>query len=130
MDRGLAVSDARQGFEVPMKLLGGQTMLRIDAGSTRRYCDGLSRRSFLQLGIAGMASVGLPGILRAKAESAGKLGTTKDTSVILIWLDGGPSHLDLYDMKPEAPAEYRGLWKPIRTRVPGFDIRSEEHTSE
>src|SRR4029077_7085358 len=93
-----------------------------DAGSTRQYCDGLSRRSFLQLGIAGMASIGLPGLLRAKAESARNLGTTKDTSVILIWLDGGPSHLDLYDMKPDAPAEYRGLWKPIRTNVPGIEI--------
>ncbi len=47
---------------------------------------------------------------------------TKDTSVILLWLDGGPSHMDLYDLKPDAPTEYRGLWKPIRTRVPGFDI--------
>ena len=49
-------------------------------------------------------------------------GTKKNTSVILIWLDGGPSHMDLYDMKPDAPAEYRGIWKPIRTSVPGFDI--------
>lgn len=97
-------------------------MLRIDAGSTRHYCDGLTRRSFLQLGIAGMASIGLPGILRAKAASAARQGTSKDTSVILIWLDGGPSHLDLYDMKPNAPAEYRGIWKPIRTNVPGFEI--------
>jgi hypothetical protein len=76
----------------------------------------------LQLGIAGMASVGLPDVMRARAESTRKLGGTKDTSVILIWLDGGPSHLDLYDMKPEAPAEYRGIWKPIRTNVAGMDI--------
>jgi hypothetical protein len=93
-------------------------MLRIDAGQTARYCDGLSRRSFLQLGIAGMASVGLGEILRARANSPSR----KDTSVILLWLDGGPSHMDLYDLKPEAPAEYRGFWKPIRTNVPGFDI--------
>jgi hypothetical protein len=81
----------------------------------------MSRRSFLQLGVAGMASVGLPRLLHAREASAGG-GSTRDTSVILLWLDGGPSHLDLYDMKPDAPAEYRGLWKPIRTRVPGFDI--------
>jgi Protein of unknown function (DUF1501) len=93
-------------------------MFRLDLGSTRRYCDGLNRRSFLQLGVAGLASVGLPQLLRAREQSASK----KDTSVILIWLDGGPSHLDLYDMKPDAPAEYRGIWKPIRTRVPGFEI--------
>jgi hypothetical protein len=97
-------------------------MFRLDLGSTRRYCDGLSRRSFLQLGIAGMASIGLPRLLHAKADSADRLGSRKNTSVILIWLDGGPSHMDLYDLKPDAPAEYRGIWKPIRTKVPGFDI--------
>jgi uncharacterized protein (DUF1501 family) len=97
-------------------------MFRIDAGKTGRYCDGLSRRSFLQLGVAGMASVGLDGVLRARAASAASGGSPKDTSVILLWLDGGPGHMDLYDMKPEAPAEYRGIWKPIRTVVPGFDI--------
>jgi hypothetical protein len=92
-------------------------MLRVDLGSAGRYCDGFSRRSFLQLGIAGMASVGLPQLLRAREQSS-----KKNTSVILIWLDGGPSHLDLYDLKPDAPADYRGIWKPIRTRVPGFDV--------
>ena len=97
-------------------------MFRLELGSTRRYCDGLTRRSFLQLGVAGMASVGLPRLLRAKADSADRLGSGKNTSVILIWLDGGPSHMDLYDLKPDAPAEYRGIWKPIRTKVPGFDI--------
>jgi hypothetical protein len=82
----------------------------------------MTRRSFVQLGVAGMASVGLPQILKAKEDSQA-LGTPKkDTSVILIWLDGGPSHMDLYDLKPEAPAEYRGLWKPIRTNVPGIEI--------
>src|SRR5207248_8653460 len=96
-------------------------MFRLDLGRPARYCDGLDRRSFLQLGVAGMATVGLPQLLRAKAASADTV-TSKDTSVILIWLDGGPSHLDTYDMKPEAPAEYRGIWKPIRTKVPGFDI--------
>jgi hypothetical protein len=96
-------------------------MFRLDLGSTRQYCDGMSRRSFLQLGVAGMASVGLPQLLRAREESA-RAGGTRNTSVILIWLDGGPSHMDLYDMKPDAPAEYRGIWRPIRTRVPGFDI--------
>jgi hypothetical protein len=97
-------------------------MFRIDAGSSRRYCDGMSRRSFVQLGVAGMASVGLSGVLQAKQESAAKTGKRKDTSAILIWLDGGPGHMDMYDMKPEAPLEYRGIWRPIRTNVPGFEI--------
>jgi uncharacterized protein (DUF1501 family) len=97
-------------------------MLRIEAGGSARYCDGFSRRSFLQVGMAGMASVGLPQILKAKEESAA-LGTPrKDTSIILLWLDGGPGHMDLYDLKPQAPAEYRGIWNPIRTNVDGFEI--------
>jgi hypothetical protein len=96
-------------------------VFRLDLGPTGRYCDGADRRSFLQLGVAGMASVGLPQLLQAKTAS-GQSPTSRDTSVILIWLDGGPGHMDMYDMKPDAPAEYRGLWKPIRTRVPGFDV--------
>jgi hypothetical protein len=101
---------------------GGMMMFRVDLGSGGRYCDGLNRRSFLQLGVAGMASVGLPQLLRAREDSAARPGGKKETSVILIWLDGGPSHMDLYDLKPNAPADYRGIWKPIRTKVPGFDI--------
>src|SRR5437867_1778844 len=93
-------------------------MFRLDLGRTRGYCDGVSRRSFLQIGVAGMASIALPELIRAREQSSQK----KDTSVILIWLDGGPGHMDMYDMKPDAPAEYRGIWKPIKSKVPGFDI--------
>lgn len=97
-------------------------MFRIDAGLSSRYCDGLNRRSFVQLGIAGMANVGLSRILQAKEASALNSGERKKTSVILVWLDGGPGHMDTYDLKPEAPAEYRGIWNPIPTNVPGFEI--------
>src|SRR5437870_11537584 len=98
-------------------------MFRLDLGMNGRYCDGLSRRSFLQLGVAGMASIGLPEILKAKAQATEtRGGSSRNTSVILIWLDGGPGHMDMYDMKPDAPAEYRGIWRPIRSRVPGFDV--------
>jgi len=97
-------------------------MLRVDLGKTGKYCDGLSRRSFLQIGVAGMGTASLPQILRAKEASAQNGLPTKDTAVILLWLDGGPGHLDLYDLKPEAPDQYRGLWNPIHTNVPGFDI--------
>jgi hypothetical protein len=97
-------------------------MFRLDLGSPKQYCDGLSRRSFLQLGVAGLAGLGLPDVLRARAQSAAATGAPRSTSVILIWLDGGPAHMDTYDLKPEAPAEFRGIWKPIRTNVPGFDV--------
>ncbi|HEY1192396.1 MAG TPA: DUF1501 domain-containing protein, partial [Gemmata sp.] len=97
-------------------------MFRLDLGSSSRYCDGASRRTFLQLGVAGMASVGLPDLFRARAAAKQPPSGSKNTSVILIWLDGGPGHMDMYDMKPDAPEEYRGIWRPIRTKVPGFEV--------
>ncbi|MEX2140915.1 MAG: DUF1501 domain-containing protein [Pirellulales bacterium] len=100
-------------------------MFRIEASRSnrsQRYCDGMTRRNFVQLGVAGMASAGLPTILQAKEASSQSGSPAKDTAVILLWLDGGPSHLDLYDMKPEAPSEYRGIWSPIKTNVPGIEI--------
>ncbi len=97
-------------------------MFRLDLGATGRYCDGLNRRSFLQVGVSGLASLGLADVLSARAQSAPSSSSARDTSAILIWLDGGPSHMDLYDLKPDAAAEYRGIWRPIRSRVPGFDI--------
>jgi uncharacterized protein (DUF1501 family) len=92
-------------------------MLQLDAHAPGCCRDGLSRRSFLRLGAAGLTSLGLPQILQARAGRA-----AKDTRVILLWLEGGPSHIDLWDMKPAAPAEYRGYWRPIPTNVPGMQI--------
>ncbi len=97
-------------------------MFRVQAGTSHRYCDGVSRRSFVQIGVAGMASASLSQVLRAKEGSATLGSSKKNTSVILIWLDGGPSHLDLYDLKPEAPENCRGLWMPIKTNAAGVDI--------
>lgn len=97
-------------------------MLRVDAGHTGKYCDGIQRRSFVQLGIAGMASLGVGDVLRAKASSLESQPDGTANAAILIWLDGGPSHLDLYDLKPDAPDEIRGLWQPIATNVPGMEI--------
>ncbi|MFP6604283.1 MAG: DUF1501 domain-containing protein [Pirellulaceae bacterium] len=96
--------------------------MRIYAGRTTPYCDGMRRRSFVQLGVAGMANLGMGSLLQAKEASAASGTNRKATSAILIWLDGGPGHMDMYDMKPDAPVEYRGLWRPISTQVPGFDI--------
>lgn len=94
-------------------------MLQIETGSSPKYCDGRSRRSFLRIGMAGLGSLGLPALLRAKEASG---NAKKDTSVILIWLDGGPSQHDTYDPKPDAPRDYAGIWNPIATSVPGMDI--------
>lgn len=97
-------------------------MLRLSGGQTPKYCDGVNRRNFLQIGLTGLGSMSLPGLLRAREATAAATGKKKDTSVILIWLDGGPGHMDMYDMKPESPVEYRGLWRPIKTNVPGMEV--------
>ena len=94
-------------------------MLTVSAEKTPNYCDGQSRRNFLQVGMAGIGALSLPDILRAKEQNG---QANKQTSVILIWLDGGPSQHDTYDPKPDAPREYAGIWNPIRTKTPGMDI--------
>ena len=85
-------------------------------------CAGpLSRRSFLTVGTLGVAGLSLGDVMRLRA-AEGKPGAAPDASVIFVWLAGGPPHLDMYDMKPDAPDEYRGPFKPIRTNVRGLDV--------
>src|SRR5205809_6545565 len=81
----------------------------------------LNRRSMLKVGALGLGGLTLPGLLAARAR-AGQLPTTNRKSIILVWLAGGPSHIDMYDLKPNAPAEVRGEFKPINTNVPGVQI--------
>src|SRR5262249_10287657 len=88
-------------------------------GTRHRFCDGLTRRHFLQVGTLGLAGLSLADMLRLRAQGAAR---TSPKSVIMIWLGGGPPQMDMYDLKPEAPVEYRGQFKPIQTKVPGFDI--------
>ena len=79
----------------------------------------LPRREFLRAGTLTLGGLTLPELLRGRA-IAGTTGT--DTSVILFWMWGGPSQLETYDMKPDAPSEYRGPLDPIKTNVPGMEI--------
>ena len=89
---------------------------------TRTDCAGPpTRRSFLQAGALGLGGLGLSDVMRARA-AAGSSNIEPDTSVILIWLPGGPPHMETYDMKPEAPSDYRGIYRPINTNVPGIDV--------
>jgi len=92
-------------------------------GGRQKFCDGVSRRNFLQIGAFG-AGLTLADMLRAKAARAGSdpLPRTANKSVVMVYLPGGPSHMDMYDLKPEAPAEFRGEFKPIPTNVPGVQI--------
>ena len=94
-------------------------------GDRSRFCDGISRRNWLKIGALGMGGLSLPQILRAEAQSAGTVvagsrGPIK--GIIMVLLPGGPTHLDMYDLKPDAPTEIRGELNPIATRVPGIDI--------
>lgn len=87
------------------------------------YCPGpVSRRSVLQAGSLLMGGLGLGDLYRLRAEAATKGIADPDTAIILVWLEGGPSQLETYDMKPQAPAEYRGEFRPIATNVPGIDV--------
>lgn len=84
---------------------------------SRGMCDGISRRNFLRIGGLGLAGLSLPQLLKAEAAS-GK----RPKSVIMIYLVGGPPHQDMFDLKPDAPAEIAGPWRPIHTNVPGMEI--------
>ena len=95
------------------------------AGGTEQAsgnCAGpVSRRSFLEIGAIGATGLGLSDLLRLRAE-AGTISVPDDTAVIFLWMPGGFPHMDTYDMKPEAPAEYRGEFKPVKTNVPGIEV--------
>ncbi|MCS6852094.1 MAG: DUF1501 domain-containing protein [Gemmataceae bacterium] len=90
-------------------------------GRPHRYCDGVTRRSFLRIGALGIgaASLNLADIFRAEARAGSSTGTK---SVINIFLGGGPPHQDMWDIKTEAPSEIRGEFQPIATNVPGIQI--------
>jgi hypothetical protein len=93
-------------------------MLRIFTGGPSHFCDGVSRRSFLQVGALGFAGLTLADVLRAEGAKSG----ASERAVINIHLGGGPSHQDMFDLKPDAPAEYRGEFRPIATNVSGLEI--------
>src|SRR3954466_12685363 len=88
-------------------------------GPRRRYCDGLSRRSFLQVGGLALGGLTLPQLLRAERQAG---GGRSERSVIMVYLSGGLAHQDTFDLKPAAPVEVRGEFRPIDTSVPGIRI--------
>ena len=97
-------------------------MLRF-LGSSRRFCDGVSRRNFLQIGAFG-AGLSLADMLQARAagSAARKQPSRSNKSAIMIYLPGGPSHMDMYDIKSDAPKEFKGEFNAIQTNVPGVQI--------
>ena len=95
-------------------------MLRLDSDKPVEFCDGLRRRDFLHAGALSMLGLGLNDLFAMKA--LGAVDSKKDTNCIMLFLVGGPSQLDTWDMKPNAPIEIRGPYKPIKTNVPGIEI--------
>lgn len=88
-------------------------------GAKQRFCDGIARRNFLKIGAFG-AGLALSDMLRLQAQAS--TTATRRKAAIMIYLPGGPSHLDMWDLKPNAPVEYRGEFRPIATNVPGLQI--------
>lgn len=88
---------------------------------THRNCEGVTRRDCLRLGLGALGVAGFTDLLRLSAQAAeGGASPRRPTSCILVWLDGGPSHIETFDPKPEAPSEIRGEFLPIRTKTPGI----------
>jgi hypothetical protein len=94
-------------------------MLTITGRRGRAFCDGVSRRDFLKIGGLAMGGLSMPEILKAEAMS--RVGKSAK-SIIMIYMAGAPPHQDLFDLKMDAPLEYRGPYKPISTNVPGIQI--------
>ncbi|MGZ8940999.1 MAG: DUF1501 domain-containing protein, partial [Limisphaerales bacterium] len=94
--------------------------------SIYRNCSGITRRDFIQVGLGGTLGFGLCDLLRLRASAAEASPafsrTGKNINCILIWLDGGPSHYESFDPKPNAPSDIRGEFKAIPTKVPGIQF--------
>src|SRR5947207_6709197 len=96
----------------------GAAVLTIFGGRSR-FCDGVSRRNFIKVGALGLGGLALPQLLRAEATSGAR---KSGKSVIMIYLPGGPPHVDTFDLKPDAPSEIHGEFRPLRSNVPGVEI--------
>jgi len=96
-------------------------MLTIWGNHSDRTCACITRRDFLRVGALGLGGLTLADLLRLQAQGA-LSDRASAKAVIMVWLSGGPSHHDTYDLKPNAPVEIRGEFKSIQTRVPGMDI--------
>src|SRR5262245_59211123 len=96
-------------------------MLTFRGSKQHRFCDGLSRRDFLRVGALGLGGLTLADLFRLEAQGSVD-ARAGHKAIIMIYLGGAPSHIDMYDLKPDAPAEIRGEFKPTKTTVPGFDV--------
>ena len=94
--------------------------------NSHKYCDGIRRRDMLSIGSMGLfgSMINLPRVMEAQARAAAEGKPAKDISMILVFLHGGLSTIDTWDMKPDAPAEFRGEFDPKSTVCRGFSYAS------
>ncbi len=97
-------------------------MLNLWGTRVRTDCEGTSRRDFLRIGTLGLGALGLSGLLRARQAAAAAGQSVKDTSVVWVWLGGGATHIETFDPKMTAPAEFRSMVGAVQTSLPGVQI--------
>jgi hypothetical protein len=97
-------------------------MFHLFSSRTAAHCDGTSRRDFLRIGTLGLAGLTLPALLRARAAAAASGSTTRNTSVVWLWLGGGPTQIETFDPKMSAPAEYRSVVGAVKTTLSGVQL--------
>jgi hypothetical protein len=109
------------GF-IGIRTKGSVAMLNLLVGRRSHNCEGSTRRDFLKVGTLGLGALALPDLLRMRAEARAAGQSAKDTSVIWLWLSGGPTHVETFDPKMTAPAEYRSVTGEVETSLPGVTI--------
>ncbi len=97
-------------------------MLTFNTRRRHQDCDGQTRRDFLKVGALGLGALGLPSLMAARARAAQTGGAVKDTSVVWLWLSGGPTHVETFDPKMTAPVEYRSTTGEVKTSIPGMTL--------
>src|SRR5688500_18191646 len=110
---------ARFGYSSATSSTTRTAMLTLGT-TTTRTCEGLHRRALLRLGGLSIFGLSLPRVLAARA--AQSAAERKDVNCIVLWMGGGASNIDTFDMKPQAPVEYRGEFSPIDTNLPGLQV--------
>src|SRR5580698_5665310 len=97
-------------------------MFKFLASRKGTTCDGSTRRDFLKVGALGLGGMMLPDLLRARAADKAQGKPTKNTSVVWLWLGGGPTQIETFDPKMSAPSEFRSVVDAVKTSVPGVEF--------
>src|SRR5215472_17614914 len=99
-------------------------MLQLWSNRRQTNCNGTTRRDFLKIGALGMGGLMLPDLLRARARAAQDGRSSRNTSVVWLWLGGGPTHVETFDPKMDEPAEFRSTIGDVATNLPGVRLGS------